>query len=97
MNSAKVTRDRLTRLTDLPNVGPAFAGDLELLGINRADQLRGQDPLHLYRRLARKTGIRQDPCVLDTFMSLTDFMNGAPPRPWWSYTKERKQRYGLPA
>jgi hypothetical protein len=94
MHPAKVKRGRVKRFTDLPNVGPAFAGDLKLLGFTTPDQLRGQDPLDLYQRLARKTGVRQDPCVLDTFMSLTDFMNGAPPRTWWSYTKERKQRYG---
>ena len=28
MNPSKVRRDRLQKLTDLPNVGPAFAGDL---------------------------------------------------------------------
>lgn len=67
-----------------PNVGPAFAGDLKLLGMNTPDQLRGQDPFRLYQRLSRKTGVRQDPGVLDSFMSLTDFMKGA----------ERKQRYG---
>jgi hypothetical protein len=49
MNPAKVTRDRLTRLTDLPNVGPAFAGDLELLGINRPDIRMNQ--LHLTGRV----------------------------------------------
>ncbi len=81
MNPSKVRRDRLQRLTDLPNVGPAFAGDLKLLGINTPEQLKGHDPLRLYQTLHRKTGVRQDPCVLDTFMSLTDFINGAAPRP----------------
>lgn len=94
MNPSKVRRDRLRKLTDLPNVGPAFTKDLRLLGIDQPAQLKGKDPMDLYLALSRKTGVRQDPCVLDTFMSLTDFINGAAPRPWWTYTQERKQRYG---
>jgi hypothetical protein len=94
MNPSKVRRDRLVKLTDLPNVGPAFAGDLELLGIHTPAQVTGHDPLRLYQRLSRKTGVRQDPCVLDTFMSLTDFIAGGKPRPWWTFTQERKKRYG---
>jgi hypothetical protein len=27
-------------------------------------------------------------------MSITDFMGGNPPRPWWAYTGERKRLYG---
>ena len=38
--------------------------------------------------------LRQDPCVLDTFMAATDFMRGAQPTPWWHYTAQRKQTYG---
>jgi Pathogenicity locus len=50
--------------------------------------------LALYRGLCAKTGRRQDPCVLDTFMAATDFMRGAEPRPWWTYTAQRKAVYG---
>jgi hypothetical protein len=68
--------------------------DFELLGIRTPRQLRGKDPLTLYQSLCRKTGVRQDPCVLDTFISVTRFMDGESPRPWWAYTAERKRRYG---
>jgi hypothetical protein len=34
--------------------------------------------------------------VLDVFMSVTDFLGGGAPRPWWEYTGERKRRYGDP-
>ena len=61
MNPAKVVRDHVHRLTDLPNIGPAMAKDLELIGINRPDQLTGQDPLRLYERLCLERGVRQDP------------------------------------
>lgn len=94
MSPAKVRRDRLRRLSDLPNVGHAMSRDFESLGIRSPRQLRGRDPLALYRSLCRKTGVRQDPCVLDTFISVTRFMDGDAPRPWWAYTAERKRRYG---
>lgn len=91
MHPAKVDRERLSRLTDLPNVGKATADDLLLLGIRTPAQLVGQNPMELYRRLCRKTGQRQDPCVIDVFMSLTEFMKGEPARPWWAYTEVRKR------
>lgn len=62
-------RAAVTRLEHLPNIGKAMAADLRLLGIERPDQLRGQDPLRLYQALERATGQRHDPCVLDTFMA----------------------------
>lgn len=82
------------RLEQLPNVGPAMAGDLRGLGILHPADLHGQDAYQLYRRLEAASGKRQDPCVLDTFMAIVDFMNGAAPRPWWAYTPERKRRHG---
>lgn len=94
MNPAKVIRDQVHRLTDLPNIGPAMAKDLELIGINRPEQLACQDPLRLYERLCLECGVRQDPCVLDTFISVTRFMSGDEPRHWWAYTEERKRLYG---
>ncbi|WP_341502443.1 helix-hairpin-helix domain-containing protein [Gallaecimonas sp. GXIMD4217] len=81
----------MARLTDLPNVGPATAADLELLGIQEPDQLRGQDPYALYDKLCRLTGARHDPCVIDVFISAVRYMEGAPKRSWWYYTAERKQ------
>jgi hypothetical protein len=90
MHPDKVRRDRLTLLTDLPNVGPATARDLRLLGIHDPSHLRGQCPFTLYERLCALTGTRMDPCVIDVFISITRFMDGEPPRPWWFYTPERK-------
>jgi hypothetical protein len=83
------------RLEQLPNIGPAMAADLRLLGIHRPHELAGQDALVLYRRLEAATGRRQDPCVLDTFIAACEFMAGGVPRPWWAYTARRKQQYGV--
>lgn len=90
MHPSKVSRERLAQLIDLPNVGTAIAGDLQLIGIERPEQLKGRDPVQLYKQLCQVTGQRHDPCVLDTFMSVTSFMNGEPPRAWWEFTSERK-------
>lgn len=91
MHPAKVNRRHLQSFTDLPNVGKAFAGDLQLLGFTAPAQLAGQDPVALYDRLCDLTRSRQDPCVLDTLISITRFMDGGRPRPWWEYTDERKR------
>lgn len=91
MHPAKVDRTRVRQLTDLPNIGPAMAADLRLIGIAHPEQLRGRDPFDLYDELCLATGSRHDPCVIDVFMSITAFMNGAPARPWWEFTPERKR------
>ncbi|MFO1327566.1 MAG: helix-hairpin-helix domain-containing protein [Rubrivivax sp.] len=82
------------RLEQLPNIGPSIAGDLRLLGVRHPAELAHRDAFVLYQSLCAITGKRQDPCVLDTFMAAVDFMRGAPARPWWSYTAERKAVYG---
>ena len=93
MNPAKVRRDRLGALTDLPNIGPSMAGDLRLLGLRHPRELAGQDAFKLYRRLCELTGCRQDPCVLDTLLSVVDFADGGDAKPWWHYTEQRKARW----
>lgn len=81
-------------LEQLPNIGPSLAADLRLIGIREPRELRGKDPFVLYQKLCAATGQRQDPCVLDTFMAVTDFMQGAPAAPWWTYTAQRKALFG---
>ncbi|MBY0573386.1 MAG: helix-hairpin-helix domain-containing protein [Undibacterium sp.] len=91
MNPEKVNRQRLEKLTDLPNIGPASAKDLVLLGYSSPHQLVAADPLQMYRDLCNKTGVRHDPCVLDVFISITRFMDGEAPKSWWQFTEERKK------
>ena len=83
------------QLEQLPNLGPSIAAALRLIGVLHPQALAQQDALQLYQALCRVTGKRQDPCVLDTFMAATDFMRGAPARPWWDYTAQRKAQYGV--
>src|SRR5690625_220030 len=94
LNPSKIVRDKVRRFTDLPNIGPAVAADFELLGFTEPEQLLGADPLELYQSLCSASGARQDPCVLDVFMSVASFLDGNPPEPWWHFTAKRKQRYG---
>jgi hypothetical protein len=94
VNPDKVERSRTRVLTDLPNIGPVMAGHLESIGIHAPQDLAGRDPFELYQRFCAKTHARQDPCALDVLISVVRFMDGAPPRPWWAYTEERKRRYG---
>ena len=81
-------------LEQLPNIGPALAADLRLIGVRTPHELQGRDAFVLYQKLNAATGARSDPCVLDTFMAAVDFMNGAAPAPWWAYTAQRKVLYG---
>lgn len=81
-------------LEQIPNIGPSLAADLRMIGIARPHDLIGKDAFVLYQNLCAKTGLRHDPCVLDTFMAATDFMRGSPAAPWWQYTAQRKALYG---
>ena len=83
-------------LLELPNVGPATALDLVRLGLFDPKALKKQNADAMYAKLCKLDGVRHDPCVIDVFASLVAFANGAPARPWWHYTPERKKR-GKPA
>lgn len=94
MNPDKIVREKVSRFTDLPNIGPAGAKDFEVLGFTEPSELVGADPLQLFEALCVATGTRQDPCVLDVFMSVTHFLDGGKPEPWWRFTAQRKRQYG---
>jgi hypothetical protein len=89
MAKASRTSD-VRRFIDIPNVGPATAGDFERLGFCAPLELAQCDAYALYHKLCNITGVRHDPCVIDVFLSAIDFMNGAAARPWWDYTAQRK-------
>jgi hypothetical protein len=82
-------------LSDIPNIGPAMVRDLKSIGIKVPKDLKDKDGYALYKKLCKVTSVRQDPCVLDTFLAAVDFAQGAPARPWFYYTKERKEKYGI--
>ena len=83
-------------LSDLISIGPAMLRDFEMLGIGSVKQLARQDPRRMYENLSRKTGQRQDPCVLDTFCAaVAQARNPRLPAEqcqWWYWSRKRKQK-----
>lgn len=69
-------RATVARLEDLPNIGKAIAADLRAIGIDQPQQLIDKDAFALYDLLCAQTGVRHDPCLLDVFMAVIDFMDG---------------------
>ena len=84
-------RKTVSELTDLPNIGKAIASNLHSIGIQHPQDLIGKDAYKLHDELCRVTGTKHDPCVIDVFLSVIDFMNGGDPTPWWKFTAERKK------
>jgi len=82
------------RLEDLFSVGPAMRSEFELLGIHTVARLAQHEPEALYDELCRKTGKRQDPCVLDTFRAAIEQARDPylPPEKcrWWYWSRVRK-------
>ena len=82
-------RQTVSKFTDLPNIGKEMARDLRLVNIQHPKDLIGKD--ELYDELCKVTGKRHDPCVIDVFLSVVNFMNGGEAKPWWKFTGERKE------
>jgi len=87
------TKEKMRKFEDLPNVGREVARDLRLLGLKTPEDLKKKTGIGLYKALNKKTGVRQDPCMLDTFMAMVDYVNGAPSNPWFKYTAIRKKLF----
>jgi hypothetical protein len=87
-----MSRSDIRRLQDIPNIGHAIEKKLLLLGIREPAELIGRDPYKMYDDLCSLTGKGHDPCILDTFISAVRFMEGGPPKKWWEFTRERKER-----
>lgn len=89
-----VTDER--ELEDLISVGPAVRRDFELLGIHTVAELAQHEPKALYDKLCRKTGQRQDPCVLDVFCAaVAQARNPRLPLKqckWWYWSAVRKAK-----
>ena len=84
-------RKTVPEFEELPNIGKAIASDLLLVGIQRPQDLIGKDPCQLYDDLCNITGEKHDPCVIDVFLAVVDFMEGGKAKPWWEFTAKRKR------
>jgi hypothetical protein len=83
------------KLEDIPNVGPATAADLMILGISQPQQLRGQSAALLYATLCAKTGQRHDPCVEDVLAAAIHYVDSGESFPWWHFSATRKSQCGV--
>ena len=83
------------RLQNIPNIGRAIEKKILLLGIREPAELIGRDPYKMYDDLCNVTGKEHDPCLLDVFISAVRYMEGGPPKKWWEFTRERKERLAL--
>jgi hypothetical protein len=85
----------IRRLTDLRGVGPSIASNLHQLGIFTIEQLAASDGRDLYDQLCAATGVRQDPCVEDTFVCAAAQArdSGLPVEQcnWWYWSNLRKR------
>jgi len=89
-----MSRIDIKHFQDIPNVGKATEKLFYILGINEPAQLVGRDPYEMYSELCNITQKEYDPCVIDVFISAVKYMDGGPPKKWWEFTKERKEKLG---
>jgi len=67
--------------------------DLVALGIREPTDLIGRDPYKMYQELCSIKYKRQDPCVIDVFISAVRYMEGGPAKKWWEFTEDRKKHF----
>ena len=80
------------RLQEIPNIGPKMAAVLIKLGVTSLEDARSRDPDEMYHELCALEAKRHDPCMRDIFAAVVSYADGAPARPWWEFTPERKAR-----
>ncbi len=74
----------------LLNIGPATAADLARLGVTTIEQLKSCNAQELYDRISAMDGVKHDICVLDVFTAIIDNANTGEAKPWWEYSRIRK-------
>ena len=81
--------DVLREFRQMPNVGPATAGDLYDLGLRSIPDIARSDPDDLYERLCVHQGTQVDRCALYVFRALVYLAKTKRPDPekvvWWAW------------
>lgn len=77
----------------IPGVGKSIAQDLWNLGYRSVDELNGQNPEAMYRRLCEHQGIHVDRCMLYVFRCAVYFASNESHDPellkWWNWKDAR--------
>jgi len=87
-----MSRTDIKSLQEIPNVGKAIEKVFNIIGIYLPKQLIGKNPYKMYKELCNATNQKYDPCVIDIFISAVRYMEGGPPKRWWEFTEERKNK-----
>lgn len=83
-----------TPLDTIPYIGPAIAKDLNNIGINCVEDLKGKDPERLYELSNKYEMKEQDRCLLYTYRYAVYYAEGGRETSklvWWAW-KNRKLR-----
>ena len=76
-------------LRKIPGVGPKTEADLQALGYQTIDSLRGQDPQWIYKRDCARRGFLIDRCQLYVYRLAVYFAETPNPDPeklqWWKW------------
>lgn len=84
------------KLQDLVSVGKAFVRDFNLLGIRKVEQLVGQNPEKLYRKLEMVKGQPMDICCLDVITAAVKQAENpnlpAQQKQWYYWSRVRKSK-----
>jgi len=90
----------LKEFQTIPSIGRACALDLWNIGLRSKEELKGQDPMALYKKLNAVTGIAHDICMLYTFRCAVYYVSEPQPEKeklkWW-YWKDKTYNEGAPA
>jgi hypothetical protein len=82
------------QLKDLRGIGKKMLEDFDKLGVRSVKQLKSCDADELYIRMCQIGGVRQDPCVLDTYRcAIEQARNPNLPeeqKDWWYWSRVRK-------
>ncbi|KDR96536.1 Pathogenicity locus [Peptoclostridium litorale DSM 5388] len=82
-------KSKNTDLESVPGVGKNIAQDLRDMGINRVDELKGQDPEDMYARLTILRGRHIDRCMLYVFRCAVYYASNDKHDPellkWWNW------------
>lgn len=77
----------IKNLQVIPGIGKACALDLWNIGIRQVSDLKNQNPLELFNRLNKVTGISHDICMLYTFRCAVYYASESVHNPdklkWW--------------
>jgi len=75
-------------LEEIPGVGKSIAKDLQNIGVNKINELKGRNPEELYEQSCALAGITIDRCLLYVYRGAVYYAEGGrePEKlKWWNW------------